>query len=504
MKGLRKAGETLLDDADYIIVGTGAGGATAARVLSAAGLSVILLEEGPHLTPEQRALPLGEAMSQSVRDMATVATTSSAPFPLLTGRCVGGSTAINSGIIWRLPQDVIHDWSERFGLAELVDGTALTRIFEQLESELEVDEVSDAVRGGNAALMERGARALGLPGKPMQRNASRCQGAARCLQGCPNGARQSMDVSYIPRALADGARLHPLSRAERVIFKNGRASAVEGQLLNADRSRRGRFRVGARRGVIVAAGALHTPVLLWNSGLRRMVGERYQAHPGVAIVGEFDEQVNMGYGSTQAYEVPLRERGLKLESLSLPPELLAARLPGAGASWQERLTRLDHFAQWCAINRMGALGTVRPGLLGGVKVRYEPLPADLERVKGAAVLLCRMLFAAGAKAVFPGIGRVPEVLTSADQADAILVPSVERRDFHLMASHHFGTACASSDPRTGVVGADLQSHDVKGLYVMDASVFPTNLGVNPQHSIMAVVFRAAERLANKSSQGLAA
>jgi choline dehydrogenase-like flavoprotein len=490
----------LEDEADYVIVGTGAGGATAARVLSAAGLSVILIEEGRRLAPQERARALLEAMSQSVRDMATVATASTAPFPLLTGRCVGGSTAINSGIIWRMPSDVASDWRERFGLDELVDERELDRIFDQLEQELEVAEVAEEVRGGNANLMQRGAHALGLPGRVMQRNARRCRGSNRCLQGCPHGARQSMDVSYVPRAMADGARLYPLARAERIVSEQGRAHGVEGRLLGGATGKRGRFRVVGRRGVIVAAGALYTPLLLQRSGLRRMVGERYQAHPGVAVVGRFARPVGMGFGASQAYEVPLREHGFKLESLAMPPELLAARLPGAGIEWQQRLGQLDRFAQWCAINRMAALGQVRGTPLGGLRVRYEPLPEDMERVKRSVALLCEMMFAAGAEEVYPGVGHVPEVLTAPEQAKAILSPALERRDFHLMASHHFGTACANRDATRGVVGPDLQCHDLPRLYVMDASVFPTNLGVNPQHSIMAVVYRAAEWLANRSSR----
>jgi choline dehydrogenase-like flavoprotein len=495
---------TRLDDAaDYVIVGTGAGGATAARVLSEAGLEVVLLEEGPHLRAEERERSLLDAMAQSTRDFGTISTSGSSPFPLLQGRCVGGSTAINSGIIWRMPDEVRADWSTRFGLGELVDERAQTRIFERLETELHVTQVPESVRGGNAALMQRASAALGLQGKVMRRNAKDCEGSARCLQGCPKGARQSMDVSFVPRAIADGARLHAQARATRIVIERGRACAVEGELLDRERRPEARFRIEARRGVIVAAGAIFTPLLLQKSGVRRLVGERFQAHPGAAVVGRFPEPVGMGFGATQAYEVPLPGQGLKLESLALPPELLAMRLPGVGGDWQRRLHQLDHFAQWCAVARMKALGQVRHALLGGPSVRYEPLPEDIERIKHGVALLVRMMFEAGADEVYPGVARLPEVFTRAEQAELILHPGVGRRDFHLMASHHFGTACAGIDPRVSVVGPDLQCHDVAGLFVMDASVFPTNLGVNPQHSITAVVFRAAEWLADAGRDELA-
>ncbi|HET6334295.1 MAG TPA: GMC family oxidoreductase [Polyangiales bacterium] len=490
---------TVEDSADIVIVGTGAGGATAARVLSEAGLSVILVEEGPALAPQERSPGLLDAMLESMRDLATVSTRSASPMPLLLGRCVGGSTAVNSGIIWRLPEDTRRDFSERFGLASLVDEAALDRIFTQIERELDIAEVPSETRGGNANALELASQRLGLPGRVIRRNARHCVGRARCLQGCPEGARQSMDISYVPRALERGARLYPLARASEVIIERGRAVGVRGQLLTSEGKRDGRFELRARRAVIVAAGAIYTPVLLRNSGLRGVVGDNFSAHPGAAVVGRFDRPVGMGFGATQAYEVPFREQGFKVESLAMPPELLAARLPGAGRDWQEQLSQLDHFAQFAAIQRVAARGRVRPGIFKMVDIRYELQPEDVQRLRDSVSLMVRMMFAAGAVEVYPGVASVAERMTHPDQADAILAQSVQRKDFHLVASHHFGTAAAGGDPSRSVVTPELESHEVQQLYVMDASVLPTNLGVNPQHSIMALVFHAAEKLANRES-----
>lgn len=493
----------LHDEADFVIVGTGAGGATAARVLAAAGHSVLLLEEGPQLRTQERPRELLDAMSQSFRDFGTFTTRGTHPFPLLQGRCVGGSTAINSGIIWRLPEDVRRDWIDRFGLDELVDAPNLERIFATLETELNVQETEPHVRGDNANHMQRAAEALGLPGRVIHRNAKQCKGAGECLQGCPNEARQSMDVSYIPRAIRDGARLHAMCRATKILTERGRAVGVEGDVLEeGTRKKKGKFVVRARRAVIVAASVVWTPVLLRKSGIKGLAGDRLQLHPGSAIVGRFDEPVNMGFGATQSYEIPMRDRGYKIESLAMPPEMLAARLPGAGTQWQEMLGQLDHFAQWVVQVRMKAHGTVRPTWSGDADARYMPLDGDLRRMQEALALICKMFFIAGAKEVYPGLGRLPQVLTDISQVKIIEDARIEMGDLHLIASHLFGTACAGRDAATSVVGPDLQCHDVRDLYVMDASVFPTNLGVNPQHSIMAVVWRAAEKLAN--SERLAA
>jgi choline dehydrogenase-like flavoprotein len=486
------------DEADFVIVGTGAGGATAARVLSAAGLSVLMIEEGPQLSTKNRPRELIHAMRQSMRDFGTFTTRGTHPFPLLQGRCVGGSTAINSGIIWRLPDDVRQDWIDNHGLEDLVEEKGLERAFEIIESELGVVETDAKIQGNNARRMAYAAEKLGLPGKAIHRNASQCEGRGECLQGCAIEARQSMDVSYVPRSIKDGARLHAMCRATKILIEKGHAVGVEGQVLEeGTRKVLGRFEIRARRAVIVAASVIWTPVLLRRSGLRGLVGDRLQLHPGSAIIGRFPDPVTMGVGATQAYEIPMRDRGFKIESLTLPPEMLATRLPGAGVGWQKLLSELDHYAQWASLVRMRAHGSVRPAF-GAIDadVRYAPGERDLRTMREGLSLICRMMFEAGATEIYPGIARIPQIMTDVSQVALLENLDLKHSDVHLMASHMFGTAVAGADSATSVVGPDLQSHDVRGLYVMDASVFPTNLGVNPQHSIMALVWRASERLAN--------
>jgi choline dehydrogenase-like flavoprotein len=428
-----------------------------------------------------------DAMDESLRDFATVATRGTTPIPLLMGRCVGGSTAVNSGIIWRLPEDVQRQWTAEHGLGEWFENAALERCFEAIERDLGVATVRDEVIGGNGARLRAGSEALALPGQVMRRNAGQCRGSGRCLQGCPNGARQSMDVSYIPDAMRHGARVHALTRAARVLIESGRAVGVIGRTLDPHtREPNDAFEVRARRGVIVACGAVYSPVLLWQSGVRGGVGRNFQAHPGVAVVGKFRERIGMGTGATQTYEVPLRERGYKLESLALPPELLAVRLPGAGAEWQAQLEHLGDYGQFCAVHRSEARGSVRPGFFGGVHIRYDVTPRDLERIKESLALLTRVMFAAGAVEVYPGVAGIPERLGDPAQAELITASTVRRGAFHLLASHHFGTAAAGGDAKRSVLAPSLETHAVRGLYVMDASALPTNLGVNPQHTIMAL------------------
>ncbi len=456
-----------------------------------------MVEEGPKLEKDERPRDLLRSMGAAVRGMGTQATLGKTPIPLLQGRLVGGSTAINSGIVWRMPDDVRAEWKESHGLDWLVDEGEMHRIYEVIEEDLEVEKTAREIFGQNSQKMADACDALGLPGKAMTRNAARCRGSSQCLQGCPTRARQSMDTSYVPRAMADGARLHTLCRVRKVTMEGGRATGITGDVVDRrSRKKKGTFHVRARRAVIVSAGVLHTPALLDASGIRHpLLGRRFQAHPGLAVVARFEEPIRMGFGATQGYEVPMRDRGFKLETLALPPEMLAARLPGAGGQWQKKLSELDHYAQWCVQVRMKAKGRVKRGFGGWPKVSYEPTAADVATTQEAVALLCRMFFAVGATEVYPGVGHLPEVLTDPKQAEQIADAKLRRPDFHYVASHLFGTTCAGTDPSKSVVGEDLAVHGAEGLYVMDASVFPTNMGVNPQHSIMTVVWRAAEKLA---------
>ncbi len=483
-------------EADFVIVGTGAGGATAGRVLSAAGYSVVFLEEGRLLSAEERKKPLIQTMSQNLRDFGTQATTATTPMPLLQGRCVGGSTAINSGIIWRLPDDVQVDWSERFGLSELVDKKKIDEVFSTIERELMIEETNEAILGENSRLMRTAADALGLKGKPTHRNAARCQGSGNCLKGCATFARQSMDASYVPMSERQGAKLLTHAHVERVHIKNAKATHVSGRFTNTNK----RFQAHAHKALIISGGAIQTPLLLQRSGIRGKVGNNFQAHPGSAVVGRFKERINMSFGATQGYEVPRRTLGYKLESLSMPAEMLAVRLPGAGHEWTSRLGDLDHYAQWCVQVRMKAVGSVKSiPLLGTPLVRYEPLLRDVVLLREALALLCKMMFTVGATEVYPGIAGIPPILKSIDEVRLVETASVSTRAYHMVGSHLFGTAPAGVNPRDAVLKPTLEMHDIRNLYVMDASALPTNLGVNPQHTIMGVTWRAADMLANRTT-----
>jgi choline dehydrogenase-like flavoprotein len=487
---------------DFVVVGSGAAGAVAAHTLARAGYSVAILEEGPWVRTREFGPDVHGAFARMLRDFGLQTLKGRAYLPMIQGRCVGGSTVTNSAIAWRLPEDVVDDWRARFGLTN-VSMAALESHFDALERELHVTPVADAVLGENNARFLAQCKAMGLEATPMRRYEKGCRGSGRCLTGCPNGAKQGMSVSYVPWTLAIGAagslraRIFTSCRCERVEIAGGRAVGALGKTARAA------VRLRARRGVVVAASAVQTPNLLRRSGIRsRHLGEHFQAHPGVAVAAAMDRRVDMTFGATQGAEcIQFRASDrFKLETLAMPPELAAARIPGVGAELADRMARFGDVAVWAVQVRAEAEGTVRPRFGREDLVRFTMTENDLRTTRKACALLARMLFGAGAREVWPGIFGVPPVLRAVDDVKLIEQGPLDPRAYSFIATHLFGPARMGPDPRTSVVGLDFACHEAEALYVVDSSVFPTNLGVNPQHTIMAMSRLAATQIAERATR----
>ena len=477
---------------DYVVVGSGAAGAVAAHTLAKAGHSVAIVEEGPWVKTREFGERVYEAFRRMYRDSGTQVLEGHSYIPLIQGRCVGGSTVMNSAIAHRTPEDVLAEWDENFGLGAHISAKALEPHFDALEVELNVHAVNDDVLGENNRLFLDEARKESLPARKMHRYERNCRGSGRCVTGCPSAAKQGMNVSYVPWALALGARIFASCRVERVIIEGGRATGV---LARGSHD----VRLRARRGVVVAASTVQTPNILARSGLRsRAIGEHFQCHPGFGVGGVFDNPVTMGFGATQGAEcIALRKtEKIKLETISMAPELAAVRIPGIGHELMQRMGSFANLAVWAVVVRAEAEGTVRPGWGGRDRVKLSLTPRDMEHTRKGTAILARMMFEAGAREVWPGIYGLPGVLTSVDQVKLIEQAPADSRLFSMITTHLFGAARMGVDPRTSVVGPDFQAHEARGLWVVDSSVFPTNLGVNPQHSIMGMSRLAATRIAH--------
>ena len=487
---------------DYVIVGSGAAGAMAARVLADTGARLAIVEEGPAVTTAEFGDRVFPSFRRLIRGMGLQLARGRAMIPVVQGSCLGGSTVVNSAIVWRIPDDVWQPWKTEHGLGDALPLDVLHQNWDQIERELSARPVAPEIWGGNNRLLDVARDRLGISAAPLRRFEIGCRGSARCGTGCPHGAKQSMLVTYLPYASERGATLFTSARVDKVVLNGDRAVGVTGHF-HVPRTKRNLapFTLRAHKGVLVAASAIQTPGLLAASGVRsRHLGAHFQGHPGVGLAGVFDEPVNMWFGATQGFESDQHrvDERYKVETLALSPELLLARLPGVGREWLENISQTGHMAVWAVQLRAYAEGSVRQGAFGA-DIRFDLTPQDMVNLRKGLRFSAELLFAAGAREIIPGVHGLPDRLTSPDQARLLETGPDNPACYNFALTHLFGTARMSVQPSGGVVGTDFAVHGTRGLYVIDSSIFPTNLGVNPQLPIMGIAMHAAQQIAKRDA-----
>ncbi|MBI2061109.1 MAG: GMC family oxidoreductase N-terminal domain-containing protein [Nitrospirae bacterium] len=487
-------GEVL--DCDVVVVGTGAGGAVAAKELAEKGFAVIMLEEGRYFTRKDFSRRAWDMTSLLYRDKGATFAIGNAVIPIPMGKTVGGSTTINTGTCWRTPPWVLEHWVKDLGLADLCMNRMIPH-FERVEQAIGAEPADMKYVGQVGNIIARGCDALGYSHLPLKRNAPECDGAGVCNFGCPTDARRSMNISYVPMALQSGAVLYTGVSARRVWMQGDEAAGIEGEVLSTGRP----FRVKARA-TVLACGTLLTPVLLLRQRLANRsgwVGRNLSIHPAVHVAALMDELVDGHRAIPQGYCVnQFHREGILLLGASPPVDFGAAMFPAFGQRFTDLMDSFDRIASFGAMIEDDTPGRVRVGLNGRPLILYSLSATELARFRRAVEILGEIFFAAGAREVHPMIHGFHEV-RSIDELRRIRGASLKPRDFFLSAYHPLGTCRMGRDPASSVVSATHETHDVRRLYICDGSVVPSAVAVNPQETIMALSTRASEHIARSLS-----
>jgi choline dehydrogenase-like flavoprotein len=489
-------------ETDVVFIGSGAGGAACAKELREAGLRVVLVEEGGWYPPEfYRNLAPRQAFKYLYRDYGMTTALGKNPFrdpavPFPLGKCIGGTTVINSGTCFRTPEEIVELWNREFGLG--IRYGDLERIFARVEEIIGATPVPDEVAGKNAQVFAEGARSLGFKAMPLTRNATGCQGSGRCVFGCPTNAKKGTHLSYIPLGLKLGVEVYADLRIERFRYQGNRVTAVEGWVMDRENNKpRVPARISARV-VVVAGGAVGTPVLLERNGIRSdHLGKHLRIHPGIRVAALFDEVIEGWKGVPQGYYLDhfVKTHGIMFEGIFVPPNLALPVLPYAGEKFVEIARLYPHLAAFGAMVKDTSEGEVfaRRGM--GTVIRYAFNEKDKENLIFAVQKAAEIYFARGARRVFPAIYGFTE-LRSPEEVRKMDPARIKPQHLEMMGFHPMGTARMCRDPRGGVVDPNGKVFGVENLYVADASLFPTCLGVNPMESIMAFATYVAEKIAN--------
>jgi choline dehydrogenase-like flavoprotein len=478
-------------ECDAVVVGTGAGGGVVGKYLAERGHAVVYLEEGKLHRRDAFKGHAAESHKRFYRKGGLLAV-GNVLMPIFVGRLVGGSTAINTGTCFRTPEWILDRWCEALGNAEL-SSAALAPHFDRVEQDLQVEPARAEYLGGVARVVARGCDALGYRHYPIRRNAPDCDGQGVCDYGCPTGARRSTDISFLPKALMRGAMLYAETRVERILVEAGRAVGVEARAVSGE----GTLRVRARA-VILACGAIPTPLFLLQNGLVNrsgQVGQNLSLHPAGIVSALFDEKIEgynaipQGYTSDQF----LRD-GILLSGASAPLDIGASYFPINGRRLMDAMEAYDRVASFMVIIRDDSRGRVRLRRGGGAFITYFMNDADVERMHKGMLRVAEVFRAAGADRLFPLIPRLPMIEGDAGM-EAFRRFRMRARDPFLTSFHPMGTCRMGPDPAESVVDLDHETHDLPGLFIVDGSTLPGPPSVNPQLTIMALASRAADRIA---------
>ena len=464
------------DSCEVLVIGSGAGGAVTAALLAEAGRDVLLVEEGPWYDPDTCEPFSLEEMRTRYRNGGPVAALGRPPIAYVEGRCVGGSTEVNSGLYHRLPAETAVAWRERFRILDW-EPDVLDTFAADIERTLTVSTMPGPPPTASAAL-ERGASKLGWRSMEVPR-------VFRYDDASPRGVKQTMSRTFVPRAVAAGARVVPGRRVERVALRGRRASGAVVAARRDDGSHE-RITIDADH-VFICSGAIQTPAILQRSGIRRNVGTRLKLHPTVKLAARFaapmDDHLDVPMHQVREFAPDITFGG----SVSRRGYVALA----LGDAWERNAPRMEQWeriAVYYAAVRSEGTGRVvaLPGLTAPL-VTYRLTEGDLSRLARGLVHLGELLFAAGAVELYPSIAGAPPLTRIGDLT--MLWDLMTRSDVNLMTIHLFSSVGMGENHR--LTGADSYGRvwGMENVRINDASLLPDAPGVNPQGMIMALAAR---------------
>ncbi len=493
---------------DVVVIGSGSGGAMAAKVLSDRGYKVFIAEEGPLKLTSEFKMRESKAYPELYQESAGRLTKDKG-IKILQGRNVGGGTTINWTTSFKTPKRSLDWWIDRWKVSGCTTEEMLPH-FAEVEKQMGISPWELPANENNEVL-GRGLSKLGLSQGSISRNVVDCQNLGYCGMGCPVGAKQSTLVSLIPDAINNGATLGHHLRCEKIITKKGIAEAVVLRSMDKTclRPSSVSIKIKAKK-IILAAGAIGSPAILLRSKIddpHKLVGKRTFVHPVCLSGAMMSEEVGAWQGAPQViYSDHFLETrphsgkiGFKLEAAPIHPVILASVIEMHGEKHRYVMENYPYFQVVIALLRDG----FHPESIGGEVylkddgtpgLDYKITPYVWKGIRDAWLASAEIQFAAGAKKVWP-IHREADFYNTWSEAKASInrLP-LEILKAKIVSAHVMGGCAMSEDEKLGVVDSLGKHHHTDNLYVMDGSIFPTSVATNPMESILSFALKNAQAL----------
>jgi choline dehydrogenase-like flavoprotein len=496
IQGTNRSGD-VIERADVVIVGTGAGGATLGAFLAERGWNVVMLDKGGFFRAEDFTQREEQAMAAFNGRRGLDSTTDNAIF-LNYAEAVGGCTVHYWGDSFRTPHDRLDRWRTEHGL-EWMTPSELDPHWDAIESELGIHVTEERLLNENNRLVRAGCEALGIEGAPPPTARVDCIGCGWTQFGCAYNAKTSQLITTIPRVSKANGRVYSDTRVDRIVVTNGRATGVEGTLLErGTHAARGRIRVDADF-VVMAGGSLGTAdVLLRSFPGESVVGRRLYINPHYFVWADFGREIDNATGIPCAYvvhefrHVKRNDRGdyagggYIMLSNHQSPGIAAAMFSNTGQDHTDRMKRWHQLGSVMSVIDEDNPGRVFLGKDGIRRTEYNVKGVDQHKAVDYLRQSSRIFLAAGAKEVW-----IPDVYgtvvrTESDITEKIGLRSVQPNAQFCAGSHLMGTAPIGTDPSDSFAGPTGEAHRVSGLYVADGSALPGSVSVDPSLTIMGV------------------
>ena len=487
----------IVEECDALVVGSGPGGVMAAFELAKTGKKVIILEAGPKVRHGDTRRDAGQVLSRYFFYGGMRSTRGNTVMPSMQPRNLGGGSVWNSAICLRTPEFALKRWEDNHELRGLTDG-GLDRHYAAVESFMGVRPVADEVMGPRNELFREACENMGFKASRIARNEDGCRGSSECFTQCPNDAKFSVDRRGIPEFLELGGDVYTCASAHELIREGSRVAGVKGFLIDPQSRKKGpKLQIRAKV-TVMAAGCLATPEIMQRSGVgNSSVGKNLRFHPGMMVMGLFDEQpIEPWSGATQGYHcLDFLPEGIKLEALWATSSLMASRCPGLGTEFQSLLKNYRNMCSWDSwISGEDSIGHVqrRAGRRGDIV--YNIGQKDVDRAAESMAKLCDMFFSVGASSVMCGVQKLPKQAYDRSISDQIRRTPFTVHDLPLASNHIFGTTAMGGDRSRHVTDESGAVYDVDDLYICDTGLLPATPAANPMLPMMALVHRNVEAI----------
>lgn len=497
---------------DVIIIGSGAGGSVAAAELSKNGWKVLLIEEGSYFTPANFNSDEFLSHARLYRDAGFIVAEEQT-INILQGRSIGGSTTVNWQTSLFPPDYVTKEWEDRFGWKGYSHSDMLPLISE-VHARLGVHEVPNPLINANNSVLLNGGKKIGLNPQVLLNNNRGCVGLGRCGLGCPINAKQSAFLTWIPDAIENGATVISNMRVTKI--KDGAVKTVIAEFTPDAYEQAPKEILESIEAtapvVIVSAGAIEGPALLQRSGLgNKWVGRNLKLHPTTTVFGKFKNEIKMYEGPPQSivikdgHNLDNTGYGYWLEAAPYRPSLATSIIPFSGKSQFETMKDFNNYNAGIVLVRDGADGETNASVewsWGRRKVNFMLTPTDGNNMLRGLKSLCELTVAAGATELILPFTKYEKSVPVNTQSnwDWILKESFAPGFMAVGSAHPHGSIQASSEEKSGAVDMNFELYGHKNIFVMDASLFPTGLSVNPQITTMSISLRAARALASQKEK----